>query len=84
MALNIKSDRAHELARALSEATGDTLTDVVTDALQHRLADVPRKEGSAVLLAEVREVQAFVRSLPERGTDSDEAIIGYDDFGLPG
>ena len=42
MALNIKSDEAHDLARALAEATDSSMTDVVTAALRRSLHEVRR------------------------------------------
>jgi hypothetical protein len=55
----------------------------VTDALRGRLAQVRRTPEGDLLDAEVAEIQAFVASLPDRDGRSDEAILGYDDFGLP-
>lgn len=83
MALNIKNDRAHELARAVAEATGESMTEAVTQALVRRLDEVQRSTGVAVLAAEVLEIQEFVRSLPERDHRPADEIIGYDEFGLP-
>ena len=83
MALNIKNDEAHRLAQELAAATGVSLTDAVTEALRDRLATV--REGSRldVLELEVKEIQSFVASLPDRDRRTDEEILGYDRFGLP-
>lgn len=85
MALNIKNEEAHRLAKALADATGKTLTDAVTDALRHQLRaengnDV---EDEALLLAEVAGIQRLVAALPDRDTRPPEEILGYDAHGLP-
>ncbi len=84
MALNIKSDEAHELARILAEATGVTMTDAVTEALRRSVAHATRTSGDELLLAEVAAIQAFVSDLPTRDSRTPEEILAYDDDGLPG
>lgn len=86
MALNIKNEEAHRLAKALAEATGKTLTDAVTDALrdQVRVEAGRDVEDERLLLAEVEEIQRLVAALPDRDTRAPEAILGYDAHGLPG
>ncbi|HEX3944495.1 MAG TPA: type II toxin-antitoxin system VapB family antitoxin [Rhizomicrobium sp.] len=44
MGLNIKSDKAHALAKMLSEKTGESLTDIVTHALEEKLARVEKED----------------------------------------
>jgi antitoxin VapB len=84
MALNIKKPEADRLAHELAELTGDSLTDVVVEALRDRLATVRRGTPFDVLWADVREIQAFLADLPDRDTRSPEEILGYDEKGLPG
>lgn len=84
MALNIKNPEAHQLATAIAEQTGETLTDVVTGALRGRLAEVSRKRPEGSLREEIRSLQAFVASIPDRDTRTADELIGYDEFGLPG
>lgn len=86
MALNIKSDEAHRLAKELAEATGTTLTDAVTEALRHRVQSAVDRgaEDEALLLAEISEIQQLVAGLPDRDTRTPEEILGYDPLGLPG
>lgn len=83
MALNIKNPETHRLAQELAEATGGSLTEVVTVALQERLDAVRREESFEVLWAEVAEIQEFVATLPDRDTRSPDEILGYDEDGLP-
>ena len=84
MALNIKNREAHRMAQALADATGTSLTEAVTEALRTRLAAVTAASVGDLLDAEVAEIQAFVASLPDRDARTDDEILGYDAFGLPG
>jgi antitoxin VapB len=83
VALNIKSDQAHRLARELAEATGSSLTEAVTNALEHSLRSVPRGEDPHLLWSEVVELQKFVADLPDRDLRTPDEILGYDATGLP-
>ena len=84
MALNIKNREAHRMAQALADATGTSLTEAVTEALRTRLAAVTAASVGDLMDAEVAEIQAFVASLPDRDARTDDEILGYDAFGLPG
>jgi antitoxin VapB len=83
MALNIKSAEAHRMARAVSDRTGETLTEVVTEALRRRLTALEAKQGGDLLEAEIHEIQRFVASLPDRDLRPPDEILGYDEAGLP-
>lgn len=84
MALNIKSDEAHRLAKQLAEVRGSTLTDAVTDALKEMLESAQQKgAGVETLLAEVRQIQDLVAEIPTRDTRPADEILGYDEHGLP-
>ena len=84
MALNIKSDEAHRLAKELAEMTGTSLTAAVTSALKRTLGAETQSRGRTILLAEVAEIQRFVADLPDRDLRTTDEILGYDDTGLPG
>ena len=83
MALNIKSDEAHRLARRLAEATGTSLTEAVRSALERTLSAETQWVGPELLLAEVAEIQGFVADLPDRDPRTPDEILGFDDTGLP-
>jgi antitoxin VapB len=83
MALNIKSDVAHELSRKLADATGQSLTEAVTSALRQSLAAAKKASEPNLLLAEVTAIQRFVADLPDRDARSADQILGYDAFGIP-
>lgn len=84
MALNIKSDEAHRLARELADARGTNLTEAVTAALEASVKAASGASHPELLLAEVAEIQRFVADLPDRDPRSAEEILGYDAHGLPG
>jgi len=81
MSLNIKDPEAHRLAHAIAQATGQSMTRVVTEALRDRFARIERRKGKATvaeLLAIADRAAAHVkRPYP------DHAELLYDDHGLP-
>ena len=83
MALNIKNPEADALAHALAEATGESLTEAVTRAIRQRLETVRQRQAGTALLGEVAQLQAFLRALPDRDSRAPDAVLGYDEFGLP-
>lgn len=82
MALNLKSDRVHELARELAELTGDTMTGAVEVALHEALARRrPAVDAKRRLLGRIADHCAALPVLDDR---TPEEIVGYDATGLPG
>jgi antitoxin VapB len=82
MALSIKSDEADRLARELAAETGETLTEAVEIALRERLA---RERGRhiASMSMRLRRLAADVATLRVADNRPPDAVIGYDDIGLP-
>ena len=80
MGLNIKSERVHDLARALSVATGKNMTAVIEEALDEKLRRLQEEEGRESRIA---EVLAFIESIgpPPPGLTSDHSDL-YDEEGL--
>ncbi|WP_089721448.1 type II toxin-antitoxin system VapB family antitoxin [Candidatus Entotheonella palauensis] len=83
MHLNIKNDDTYQLAAELAGLTGETLTATVTIALRERLERVKRRQARRSLVDELDEIALHCASLPVLDTRSDEAILGYDEHGLP-
>jgi antitoxin VapB len=83
MALNIKNDEAHRLAQALAEATGESLTAAVTQALRDRLERVrqERPGGLAERLMAIGADCAARLKEPYKTIDHDALL--YDENGLP-
>ncbi|ETX03848.1 type II toxin-antitoxin system VapB family antitoxin [Candidatus Entotheonella palauensis] len=83
MHLNIKNDDTYQLAAELASLTGETLTATVTIALRERLERVKRRQARRSLVDELDEIALHCAALPVLGSRSDEAILGYDEHGLP-
>lgn len=81
MALSIKNDEADRLARELAAATGESITDAVTRAIEERLERERRaRSGLAERLRRLSEEAAALPLLDER---SEDELLGYDDIGIP-
>ena len=90
MALSIKDEYADGLAREISSLTGESITSVVTTALEARLGYVKKKKRSQAerdaILAEVNQIQMQVRARYKgnRKPSGKELSAGlYDEYGLP-
>ncbi|MEX2263955.1 MAG: type II toxin-antitoxin system VapB family antitoxin [Bryobacteraceae bacterium] len=81
MNLTIKDPEAHRLARAIAQATGETMTRVVTEALRERyerLQSRRRKAPGEELLAIAKRASDQVKR-----PYLDHAKLLYDRRGLP-
>ena len=81
MNLNVKDPEAHRLAQAISRATGESMTRVVTEALRERYARIERQRGRA----SVEELLAIADRAAAHATRPyvDHADLLYDENGLP-
>lgn len=81
MALNIKDEKTHELARELALRRGTTLTQAVTDALAEALErSTPATKPK---LERLKEISRRASRLPVLDGRTPDEILGYDDKGLP-
>ena len=81
MRLNVKDPEAYRLAQAISQATGETITRVVTEALRERYERLESHRGKATveeLLAIAKRASAHVK-----GPYVNHAELLYDEHGLP-
>ncbi len=81
MSLSIKDPEAHRLAQAISHATGESMTRVVTEALRERFAKIEHRKGRASveeLLAIADRAVAHVKR-----PYVDHADFLYDENGIP-
>jgi antitoxin VapB len=81
MGMNIKSERAHVLAKRLSKETGDSITSVVEKALEEKLLKLERSREKAGRLLLIRNIVAKLGPVPP-GVTSDHSDL-YDEWGLP-
>jgi antitoxin VapB len=83
MALNIRNSEAERLAAELARKTGETKTDAVIQALRERLARVRRARPKRRLADELDEIALHCARLPVLDARRPDAILGYDNGGLP-
>jgi antitoxin VapB len=79
--LNIKDPEAHRLARAISRATGDSMTRIVTEALRESFERVRRRQRKAT----VEELLAIAGRVADQVKRPyiNHADLLYDEHGLP-
>jgi antitoxin VapB len=83
MSLNLKSDEAHRLARELADATGESMTAAVIEAMRERLDRLkrgPRESRIERILAIGRDCAAHL-SAETHSLDHGELL--YNEQGLP-
>jgi antitoxin VapB len=81
MTLNIKDPEAHRLAAAISQATGETLTRTVTEALRQQYERLQLRDSKAS--AQELLAIAMRASTRNKGPYQDHADFLYNEFGLP-
>lgn len=81
--LNIKDPEAYDLARKLSRQTGESLTEVVRQALRERLAREKQQETDDLVVEKLMEISDRCAARPALDRRSDEEIIGYNEYGVP-
>jgi len=83
MALNIRNAEAEMLAAELAKRTGESKTEAVIKALRDRLARVRRERSKRPLADELEDIARHCADLPLLDSRPADAIIGYDEHGLP-
>ena len=83
MALNIRHDETERLAAELARLTGETKTEAVRKAVQARLERIKRRRAKGRLAAEFDRIARRCAVRPVLDARCAEAILGYDDRGLP-
>ncbi len=83
MALSIKDPATEELARELARETGDSITGSIATALRERLARVRQAKRKRSFADEVRDLSARYRAYPLSDPRQPDALVGYDEHGLP-
>ncbi|MGC1617206.1 MAG: type II toxin-antitoxin system VapB family antitoxin [Candidatus Acidiferrum sp.] len=83
MPLSIKNAETEKLAREISEETGESLTDAITNALRDRLQRLRGRRHAKNLVQEVDDILHRVDTLPHLDDRSEDEILGYDSQGIP-
>lgn len=84
MALNIRNPETERLAAELARETGETKTEAVTKALRDRLNRLRRARAGRSLAEELDAIARHCAALPVLDARPADAILGYDERGLPG
>lgn len=84
MALSIKDEETDRLARAVSAATGKSITEAVREALQRRLDEVQGEDRRAALVKVMSDIgRETVAHMTAPFDSADHGCLLYDDDGLP-
>jgi antitoxin VapB len=83
MALSIKHPEADRLARELADATGETLTEAIINALRARLKREQGRVRPPRLRDDIRAIRQRCAALPVKDHRSADEILGYDEKGMP-
>jgi antitoxin VapB len=83
MGLNIKNAETYRLAVQLAQLTGETLTRTVTIALKERLEREKRRRNRTGVAEALQQIGRRCASRPRLDDRSPEAILGYNEHGLP-
>jgi antitoxin VapB len=81
MSLNVKDPEAHRLAQAIAQATGETMTRAVTEALRERYERIQKRDPET-LAADLRAIAKRAAAHVKRPY-LDHAELLYDEHGLP-
>ena len=83
MAFSIKNEEVDRLARELSAAAGESLTEAVAQSLRERLERIRARGQGRSLANELDEIAKRCASLPVLDDRLADEILGYDEYGLP-
>jgi hypothetical protein len=84
MALNIKSEEAHELAAELAKLTGRSMTAVVVDALRAQVNQHRRNQAKVARVQELMEIgRRCAAHLQQHPAATQHGDLLYDELGMP-
>lgn len=83
MALNIKDPATDELARRLAAATSESITVAVRVAMEERLARIERSHRVDARRTRLDRYIERARARTVLDDRSPDAVLGYDEHGLP-
>jgi antitoxin VapB len=81
MALHIQDRETDRLARELSAATGETITQAVNTALRDRLKGVAQGRPKEEYIARIKAIVQELAALPRLDSRTPDEIIGYNEHG---
>ena len=84
MPISIKNSETEALARRLAELCGESITSAVHKAVAERVERMQRQRQSAARMERLREISQRCANRPVLCPLSDDEILGYDAWGIPG
>jgi antitoxin VapB len=81
--LNIKHPEADRLARILAHQMGETITEVVIEALREKLLREQGRRAPIEMQESLLSIGRRCATLPDHDTRSPDEILGYNSNGLP-
>lgn len=81
--LNIKNPEADKLARILAQQTGETITEVVIEALREKLLREQGRRAPLGLKEDLLKIGQRCSTLPDQDKRRPDDILGYNSDGLP-
>lgn len=83
MPLTIEDVETLALAKRLADLTGEPVARAVRRAVEEKLARLSKVRTTGALADALDRIALHCASLPRRDRRSSDAIIGYDDDGVP-
>lgn len=83
MPLSVNHPEADKLAHTLAERTGESVDEAVVTALRERLERMPDRKHKHHRKGELLAIGRECASLPDYDLRSADAILGYDENGVP-
>lgn len=77
MALSIKNSDVDQMARELSELTGESITEAIRQSLKERLERKTGRNRNKTLEVDIKRIQNRMEKIQRLDHRSDEEIIGY-------
>jgi hypothetical protein len=77
MTLMIVNDEVEQLAHELARQTGEPIPRIILEALRERARRIQTPRAEVQAIARIRRARQSCARLPDRNTDSVDAILGY-------
>ncbi|MHB1699295.1 MAG: type II toxin-antitoxin system VapB family antitoxin [Acidobacteriaceae bacterium] len=81
MALHIQNSETDRLARDLSAATGESITDTVSNALRERLDRINTRKAAPHYIARLKSIAARSAAMPFLESRKPDEILSYNEDG---
>lgn len=83
MALSIRNPLAEKLARKVAAESGENLTQAIIRSLEERLERLRGRSRVSTTTEAIMRISERCRALPDLDPRTPDAILGYDENGIP-